>query len=253
MGGSLDTQEAFRSIKDIPLMRNKNELKEYISGNKLYTDGNVMEFDENMDLSASFGSSSKLESKLDNFKAMNQYVTTNNKIIPDSLAIFTEEKTTFTGTEIVWINSVYNGQNIDKAYFKARDLAFDKDYEKALLLCRYILSEKPGHIDTKILMGRINAWEGAREKSIEILRDCIKMNPNYIDSYSALFDVYFWEGKDQEAMDLIKTVQQNSSDVNEINDKIERAKKEYSKRKNTASIQEIKTIETMTHAVASDH
>ena len=253
MGGTLDTQEAFRSIKDIPLMRNKNELKEFISGTKLYTDGDVMEFDENMDLSASFGGGSKLENKLDNFKAMNQYVTTNNKIIPDSLAIFTEEKTTFKGTEIVWINSVYNGQNIDKAYFKARDFAFDKDFEKALLLCRYILSEKPGHIDTKILMGRINAWEGAREKSIEILRDCIKMNPNYIDSYSALFDVYYWEGKDQEAMDLIKTVQQNSSDVNEIKDKIERAKKEYGKRKNTASIQEIKTMDKVTDAVATDH
>jgi len=54
MGGALDMQTAFRSTKNIPLMRNKNELKEYISEEKLYTDGDIMEIDENMDISSAF-------------------------------------------------------------------------------------------------------------------------------------------------------------------------------------------------------
>ena len=231
MGGALDMEEKFRSIKNIPLMRNKNELKEFIAQNQILSDGDVYEMDKNMDISSSFGGESKLEKLLTDFKAMNAYVTTNNKIIPDSLAIFTLEKDKFTESEIVWINSVYNGQNSDKAYLTAREIAFDKDYERSLLLCRYILSEVPGNIDARILTGRINAWQGNYDKAIEIFESCIKMNPEYIDSYSALFDVYFWSGKNKEAYDLIDMVEQNSASVNEIADKIARAKREFGKRK----------------------
>lgn len=223
MGGALDTNAEFRSIKDIPLMRNKNELKEFISEDKMYSDGSVYAIDKNMDLGSSFGGS-KAESKLENFKSMNAYVTTNNKIIPDSLAIFSIQKEKFTDSEIVWINSAHNGQDSDNGYFIARDLALDGQYDKALLLCRYNLSNAPSHIDTKILMGRVNVWRGNYEKSIEILKDCIKMNPNYIDSYSALFDVYFWSGRSKESLELIALVEQNSSSVAEIADKIARAR-----------------------------
>ncbi len=247
MGGALDMETQFRSVKDIPLMRNKNELKEYISGELLLTDGDVMEIDENMDLSTSFGGGSKLEKKLDNFKSMNVYVTTNNKIIPDSLAIFTVQKEKFSESEIVWINSVYNGQNFDKAYMAARELAFEKEYEKALLLCRYILSESPSHIDTKILTGRVTVWQGKYDESIKILKECIEMNPNYIDSYSALFDVYFWAERPEEALKLIDIVKENSSSANEIADKIARARREYKKMIAQASkrIEQVNTEEAI--------
>ena len=229
MGSGLDMQKEFRSVKDIPLMRNKNELKEFISGEQVYTDGDIMGIDKNMDLSPSFGGSSKLEKKLTDFKAMNAYVTTRNKIIPDSLSLFTLEREKFGEGEMVWINSVYNGKNSDKAYVTARDLAFKKEYTKSLLLCRYILSEVPGHIDSKILTGRINAWEGNYDTAVTILKECIKMVPEYVDSYAALFDVYFWSGKTKEGYELIEHVEQNSSSAGEVADKIARAKKEYGK------------------------
>ena len=234
MGNALDTNVEFRSMKDIPLMRNKNELKEYISGEKVFSDGSVFAINENMDLGSSFGGS-KAESKLKAFKSMNAYVTNNDKIIPDSLAIFSVQKEKFTDKEIIWINSVYNGQDSDKGYFIARALAFDSEYEKALLLCRYILSNAPSHIDTKILTGRVNVWSGNYEASIKILKECIKMNPNYIDSYSALFDVYYWSERSKEALELIELVQQNSSSVNEIADKIARAKRQARKKRIIAS------------------
>lgn len=229
MGGALDTNAEFRSIKDIPLMRNKNELKEFISEEKVYSDGSVYAIKENMDLGSSFGGS-KAGSKLENFKSMNAYVTANDKIIPDSLAIFAVRKEMFTDSETVWINSVYNGQDSDKGYFTARKLAFDGEYDRALLLCRYNLSNAPSHIDTKILMGRIYVWRGNYEKSIETLTGCIKMNPNYIDSYAALFDVYFWSGRTKEALELIELVEQNSSDAAQIADKIARARREARKK-----------------------
>ncbi|WP_339666780.1 sulfatase-like hydrolase/transferase [Maribacter arcticus] len=228
MGGALDMQTAFRSTKNIPLMRNKNELKEYISEEKLYTDGDIMEIDENMDISSAFGGSS-VEASLERFKSVNHYVTTENKIIPDSLAIFTIQKEKFTDAETIWLNSVYDGKDSDKGYFKARELAWNKKWDKALLLCRYNLSEAPSHIDTKILMGRVNSWIGNHDKAIEILKECININPNYIDSYAALFDVYFWSDKTKEALELTITVEENSASANEISEKISRARSQARK------------------------
>jgi len=249
MGSALDMQTDFRSIKNIPLMRNKNELKEFIHEDQLFSDGEVYSVDRNMDLGTSFGGSSKIEKKLDDFKAMNEYVTLNDKIIPDSLAIFAVRKEKFKDSEMVWINSVFSGGNFDRAYFTARDLAFEKEYEKALLLCRYILSEAPSHIDTKILTGRIHAWQRNRETSIEILRACIKTNPNYIDSYSALFDVYFWADRHQDALELIEMVEQNSSSVDEIADKIARARRQ-GRKKSTASAENTKIEKVETNIVS---
>tara|TARA_R110002074_G_scaffold168791_1_gene330249 strand:- start:14631 stop:16961 length:2331 start_codon:yes stop_codon:yes gene_type:complete len=228
MGGALDMQTAFRSTKNIPLMRNKNELKEYISKEKLYTDGDIMEIDENMDLSSAFGGGS-VEASLERFKSVNHYVTTENKIIPDSLAIFTIQKEKFTDAETIWLNSVYDGKDSDKGYFKARELAWNKKWDKALLLCRYNLSEAPSHIDTKILMGRVNSWIGNHDKAIEILKECININPNYIDSYAALFDVYFWSDKFREGLELTIAVEENSASANEISDKISRARSQARK------------------------
>lgn len=245
LGSTLDTNIEFRSNKDIPLMRNKNELKEYVSGKKLFSDGSVYSIDKNMNLGSSFGAG-KLENKVKAFKSMNAYVTTNNKIIPDSLAIFTVKKEKFTQTELVWFNSLYNGYDSDKFYLIARDFAFDEEYDKCLLLCRYILSEKARHVDTKILMGRVNAWRGNSETSIKILQECIKINPDYIDSYAALFDVYFWNGLNHEAIELIDLVESNSSSANTIADKIARARREarkagitkYKKKDAIASLEE---------------
>ena len=247
MGSALDMNEDYRFIKDIPLMRNKNELKEFVDGEKLFSDGTVYDIDENMDLGSSFGGS-KSKSKLQSFKAMNAYVTTNNKIIPDNMTVFAVKEDKFEDSDIIWINSVYNGQDSDKGYFIARDLAFDKDYEKALLLCKYILSNAPSHIDTKILTGRINVWQGNYKRSIEILKECIKMNPNYIDSYSALFDVYFWSDQHRDALELIALAEQNSSSVNEISDKIARAKREA--RKSGISISKKSTPKKPTNETA---
>jgi len=234
MGGALDVATEFRSTKNIPLMRNKNELKEYVSGEKVFSDGSVFELDENMDLGTSFGGSG-IEDRLKAFKSVNAYVTTNDKIIPDSLAIFSIKTEKFSNSELVWFNSLLNEYDSDKLYFKARDFAFNKEYDKALLLARYVLSESPSHIDTKILTGRVNAWIGNRNKSIEILNACIKMNPNYIDSYAALFDVYYWDDRHKEALELINTVKQNSSSANEIADKIARARQEARKNRIVAS------------------
>ncbi|WP_405414873.1 sulfatase-like hydrolase/transferase [Maribacter sp. Asnod1-A12] len=223
MGGALDMQTTFRSTKNIPLMRNKNELKEYVSGEKFFTDGDVVDLDKNLNISSATKVSS-VERALENFKSVNHYVTSENKIIPENLTVLAVQKEKFTRSEITWINSIYDGNNFDKSFLKARDLAFDKKWDDALLLCRYILSESPSHIDTKILMGRIHIWKGNYNESVKILKECMVMNPNYIDTYSALFDVYYWYNKYDEGIELIAIVEENSASANEISNKISRSR-----------------------------
>jgi len=232
MGGGLDMETSFRGTKSIPLMRNKNELKEYVHNNKFFSDGDVYKIDKNMNLSSA--SDSKLKKMLNDFKSMNAYVTGNNKIIPDSLSIFKVEKEVFTEEEMVYINSVLTENNFDKAYMVARELAFDKERENALLVCRYILSNVPSHIDTKILSGRVNAWEGNYETAIEIFLECIKTNPFYDDPYAALLDVYFWSDRDKPALALLDVIKENSIKSKDVNKRVSRAIRQA--KKNSASV-----------------
>jgi tetratricopeptide (TPR) repeat protein len=169
------------------------------------------------------------------YLTMNLYeLSTEKKVLFNNQSMFSSKNKDFTDGEIVWVNSVYNGRNFDKFYDIAKDKAYEKEYDKALLLCRYILSETPNHIDTKVLSGRVNIWQGNTEISIKILKSCIKTNPDYIDSYSALFDVYFWSGRSEEALALIEQVEQNGSGIEVIADKITRARQQGQK-KSTAT------------------
>lgn len=129
----------------------------------------------------------------------------------------------FNNSETVWISSVFSGKNFDKAYLTAKELAYEKEYDKSLLLSRYILSQVPDHIDAKILMGRINAWSGNYEKSIEILKGCEKTNPDYVDAYAALLDVCFWSGNVDYSREALKIINRNNINTKEIESKIIRA------------------------------
>lgn len=230
IGGALDMHANFRSLKDIPLMQDKSETLQFVDGDKLFHDGEVFSIDGDLNLSTALGQKGNLSRKLNDFMAMNVYVTKNNKIIPADLAIFSFKKEEFENNEMVWLNSVFNGSNFDKAYATARNFAFDKESDKALLLCRYILSEIPSHLDARILMGRINAWEGNYSESIHILKSCIELNPSYLDSYGALLDVYFWSDKTEAAMTLIAQMDKNEIDTSSIISKIIRAKEEAKKK-----------------------
>lgn len=231
LGGALDMQGHFRSIKDIPLMTNKDGMMEFIHGNKFFSDGDAFDIDRHLNLNMVLGHKGNLGRKLNDFMAMNMYVTEKNKIIPDELVIYPFRKEAFEHNEMVWLNSVFNGSDFDKAYSTARSFAFDKESDKALLLCRYILSEIPSHLDAHILMGRINAWEGNYSESIRILKTCIGLNPSYLDSYEALFDVYFWSDKTEAAMGLIAHMDKNEIDTSAITAKIDRAREAAKKKR----------------------
>lgn len=230
MGGTIDMHEKFRIHKDIPLMRNKNELKDFISKESFYSDGDLYRITSTMDLELSNKEDSKIAALLQDFKGVNTYVTQKNKIIPENAVIYKIEKEKFTKQETVWIHSQFNGNNFDNAYETAKQFAFDGDYDKSLLLIRYILSEVPSHIDAKILQGRVNAWKGEYSKAIRILEECLEANASYDDIYCALLDASFWADNNENVLYLFEKIQENNIKSPEVHKKVARAYKQLQKK-----------------------
>lgn len=159
-------------------------------------------------------------------KSVNKYVTQNDKIIPRALSSVTNDKQEFSKTETIWLQSIFNGKDFDDAYKTARKLAFDKDWDRALLLCEHILSQIPRHADTEILKGRIYSWKEEYEKSVSILKEVVRKYPEYADGYCALMDSYFWSNPQKDIRSLIQQIERHQLNDALLNEKIQRANKQ---------------------------
>lgn len=210
--------------KEIPLYRASGALRDLIvgsdviSGRKIYGIGKHLEGTESAAISAD-----NLYNRLKRFGSVNRYVMENRALIPEDSAPYGRLFPPPDKKELVWIHSVFNGSDIDNTYSTARQLALDQHYERAGLLCRYILSEVPGHVDAEILLGRSYAWQGIYDKAAVILEQVVQKYPIYADGYSALLDVYFWSGQDQKSLYLKPAIEAHLKSNREISEKLSRS------------------------------
>lgn len=166
----------------------------------------------------------RMEEQLRNFRAVNQYVVREDRLIPPAYAGYALPDAPLSRAEMVWVNSVFNGKDYDRAYQTARSLAFDGERERAKVLCRYILLNVPVHADTHILLGRIHAWEGEYAQAIRLLENTIIKYPSYADAYAALLDVYYWAGRPVDAQALVALIEDRSISDPEVEKRVERAR-----------------------------
>ncbi len=231
LGDDLIHEGIFKKTKQIPLFRNKKNVHDYIHENLFVSGSRVYHINKDLVLDKP-GDNAPVTQAKDNFryfKAVNKYVTANNKILPRSEALYAKGSKEFTKAEMVWVQSVFNGNDFDKAYKTARNLAIDNDWDRALLLANYILSKIPRHADTEVLIGRIHSWKKDYKTSIVLLSEVIRKYPTYTDAYSALLDTYYWADKSEQADQLFKTIAQKGISSREINEKITRAKEQIRK------------------------
>lgn len=202
----LDTVSNFRGTKEIPLMRYKGAINDFIYKNYFYTDNTLYQIDKNFDLTKI--SDSKLEDEVKQsfqyHKSLNQYLVSQNKIYPDSLKTFKVHKFEFTQQQLKNIESKTKDKNPDEQFVIARDLAHNGKREEARLICNYILNEFPNHSDVRILKGRTLAWDGKYEAAEPEFLKVIKKDPYYDDAYLALLDLYWWSEQDAKSLNLIK-------------------------------------------------
>ncbi|NNJ89297.1 MAG: sulfatase-like hydrolase/transferase [Eudoraea sp.] len=233
LGEGLVHQGFFKKDKIIPLYRHRGNIQEFIKGNHCVSGSSFYEIGADLTLFRPKNEDSKVEIKEDfrNFKAINTYVTMENKLIPVAEDKKTRIATPESKSDMVWINSVFNSDDYDNAYRTARDLAIEGKRDRALLLCQHILEEVPGHADTEILMGRIHAWNKEYAQAATILETAIKKYPVYADGYSALLDVYFWADTNYKVADVKALIRKNRIENDELHKKIKRAEEKMKKEK----------------------
>lgn len=212
--------------KEIPLFRGAHTIKDYIYSDYFLTDGRVTKINTDLSFNETDISNDSIKLVRDKFKyskSVNKYVTEQDKLIPSDVSLITNNKKGFSKTDMVWLQSVFNGKDFDNAYGTAQKLAFKKDWDRSLLLCEYILSQIPRHADTEILKGRVYSWQKNYEKSINVLKEVIRKYPEYADGYCALLDTYYWSNPSQDIPSLVYQIKIQDIDDALVNEKIERA------------------------------
>lgn len=91
----------------------------------------------------------------------------------------------------------------DGWFFRARDIAFEGDYEQARSICRQILDIYPHYHDVKILKARTYSWEGQFVRSNDLLREVLQAEPNNSEALFALIDLQIWYEDYTEAIKFI--------------------------------------------------
>jgi phosphoglycerol transferase MdoB-like AlkP superfamily enzyme len=89
-GYVMDTSAVFQSNITNPLMRNKNQLIDYLSNEYVLSDNQLYRLYDNMDMEpiTDLKLKEKLSREFENYRKSNRYATENNRIIPDSLRVY---------------------------------------------------------------------------------------------------------------------------------------------------------------------
>lgn len=212
--------------KEIPLYRGARTINDFIYGIYFLSDGNLTRMNPDLSFNENDVPDDSLRvirKKFQYSRAVNKYVTQQDKLIPSAVSLVTNNKIDFSKTDLVWLQSVFNGKDFDNAYGTARKLAFDKDWDRSLLLCDYILSQIPRHADTEILKGRVYSWQEDFERSIYVLQKVIRKYPEYADGYCALLDTYYWSDPNKDISALVYQIKSQKIDDALVIEKIARA------------------------------
>jgi len=91
IGHGLDNSTTFRNLRSYPLMRNKNEILDFIDSTRFLANHTVYDVFPNLYIEPMDNSNldKQLQGELDNFILKNNYVCKHNKLIPDSLLKYT--------------------------------------------------------------------------------------------------------------------------------------------------------------------
>ncbi len=226
LGQGLIHEQTFREGYPIPLFRYPDQIREFVWSNYFLSGDRLQELDDHLSLTSISGEGpgDKIRQEFGYFKAVNAYVTRRNKLLPPVQAPLAGTGAPLSKQEMVWVQSVLNSTNYDNAYQTARSLSLEGETARALLLCRHILNRAPGHVDTEILMGRIQGWEGNYQEASAILEGVVRKYPVYADGYQALLDVYYWGGEHQKALSLEPRIRENHLLQDELVQKLQRAR-----------------------------
>ena len=211
IGSGLDTVSSFRNIHNIPLMRYKGGLNDFIYKDYLYSGGDLFKIEENFSINKITNESvlKEVVASFDTFKNINAYVTENDKIYPKELRKEVANRYQFSEEETNKISSLTNNLTLEQVFQLAREKAFNNDRETARLLCNHILSNEPNYVDVILLKARTLGWDGNYKASEKVLLNALDRSPYYYDVYLAFLDMYWWSSQHQKAENMFERAKKN--------------------------------------------
>ena len=206
VGGTLDTSRTFRNTHSLPMMKNKNQLSDFISKEYFVSEDRLFTLTDNLGLLETENPvlADELNEQLSEFRSKNAYATLNDRLYPmetgstrgGSYDFITEFASLFDEID----SSVLS---VDDQFELARQHAFNGSYDEARAIAQRLLLEVPSYHDVRLLLGRTYAWQGNYEKATEHYRQVIRREPEYYDTYNAFFDSEYWSGDYQHALETI--------------------------------------------------
>lgn len=204
--GGLDTNINFRSIHELPFMRNKNQMLDYLSGEYYLSDDILYKLEDGM-LLRRLDDNVKLDEvrkRYENFRSVNRYVTSKDKLMPVEEGSRIEFDLIAEEDAFIRRNRLRRA-NTEELFEKAREYAFNSSYESARIILRRVLRIRPNYHEVRVFKGRIYGWEGEYDKAENLLLNVLDRNEEYPEAYKVLIDLYFWMGDNEKSLEVAET------------------------------------------------
>ncbi len=105
----------------------------------------------------------------------------------------------------VKIASAQDGYSSDELFQQARKAAFDqKDYPKAIALCKQALVRSPDYADIHIFLGRVYTWSDKLDSARAQFDEVITKHPDNEDAALAYGSLEYWNNNSPKALQLVQ-------------------------------------------------
>jgi tetratricopeptide (TPR) repeat protein len=205
IAGPLAVDTTFTSNLDLALIRNKNEIREYVQGTYFLSDNRLYTIQPGLELEPAEDNSVKktLAEKLKRFKVNSAFACDNNRVdkraSPSKPVLFV-----FTNHEQQLLEDIQvKTMSPDEQYSKARELAFQRAYQPSRAILKYCLNKSPNYHDARVLLARTYAWAGKYDSAKLYLQQTLDRNPAYGDAYVAWSDLEYWQGHTRPMKEII--------------------------------------------------
>jgi tetratricopeptide (TPR) repeat protein len=203
ISSGIDTAQGFGNIHSMPLMRNKNELIDYVDGLYYLAGEQIYKLKPDLKIEQIENDSIRtiLKRKLERFKQINRYVCEYNNLYPDTLPK-AQNHISNSKDDSIFASLKIDNLDSDQLYEHARKAALNSRFEESRVICRKLLRKNPRNVDVHMLLGRTYAWDKNYETARSIYFDVLHSMPNNTDALSALVDLELWSGNNERALFL---------------------------------------------------
>ena len=219
LGTGIDTTRQFRNVHSMPLMRNKNQLIDYVHQEHYLAGDQLYRLKPGMELAPIEAPNTRqtLQQWMTRFKTVNTYVTREDRLYDPKVPLADLPSTTpfraasappspdsdRSAIDSVLARIEQDGLNTSEQFQLARQKAFDGEYEVARAIARNLLADNPDFHDVRTLLGRTYSWTRQFDRARTAFRDVIRHDSTYPDAYNALADAELWAGRPGEALSVI--------------------------------------------------